>query len=34
MSALENKFNEDMLNIYYTAKRELKYIDKISSTSC
>lgn len=25
MTALENKFNEDMLNIYYTAKRKLKY---------
>lgn len=25
MTTLENKFNEDMLNIYYTGKRELKY---------
>lgn len=25
MSIIENKFNEEMRNIYYTAKKELKY---------
>lgn len=25
MSALENRFHEDMKNIYFTAKKELKY---------
>lgn len=25
MSTLENKFHEDMKNIYFTAKKELKY---------
>jgi len=25
MNALENKFHEDMNNIYFTAKKELKY---------
>ena len=25
MSTLENKFHEDMNNIYFTAKKELKY---------
>ncbi|MEL7571268.1 MAG: hypothetical protein AAGU14_12005 [Eubacteriaceae bacterium] len=25
MSIIENKFNEDMINIYFTVKKELKY---------
>lgn len=25
MSSLENKFHEEMNNIYFTAKKELKY---------
>ena len=25
MNALKNKFHEDMNNIYFTAKKELKY---------
>ena len=25
MSAIENKFHEDMKNIYFTAKKEIKY---------